>query len=275
MPISIDFTPAAPLVLVGVGKMGGALLAGWLERGLDPGAVVAIDPAPPEDSAAILANAGIAPVAVPPKGTARVIVVAVKPQIIAGVLPALRALIGPATVILSIAAGTTLANLEAGLGQAAIVRSIPNTPAQVGRGMTAAIANARVDAAGKALVTELLAAVGEVAFVEKEALIDVVTAVSGSGPAYVFLLAECLAEAAVAEGATPELAATIARATIVGAGELLRLSDLPPSQLRKNVTSPNGTTAAALAVFMGEDGLASLVRRAVGAARKRSEELSG
>jgi pyrroline-5-carboxylate reductase len=255
--------------------MGGALLAGWLERGLNPRAVVAIDPSPPVDSAALLAKAGIAPVAVPPTGTARVIVLAVKPQIIAGVLPALRALVGPGTVVLSIAAGTTLKNLEAGLGQAAIVRSIPNTPAQVGRGMTAAIANARVDAAGKALVSELLQAVGEVAFVEDEALIDVVTAVSGSGPAYVFLLAECLAEAAVAEGASPELAARLARATIVGAGELLRRSDLPPAELRKNVTSPNGTTAAALAVFRADDGLAGLVKKAVRAARKRSEELSG
>jgi pyrroline-5-carboxylate reductase len=275
MSLSAAFTPAAPLVLVGAGKMGGALLAGWLERGLDGRAVVAVDPSPPPDSAAILAKAGIGAVAVPPKGTARVIVVAVKPQIISGVLPALRALIGSGTVILSIAAGTTLKNLEAGLGDVAIVRSIPNTPAQVGRGMTAAIANARVDAAGKALVTELLAAVGDVAFVEQEALIDVVTAVSGSGPAYVFLLAECLAEAAIAEGAPPDLAARLARATIVGAGELLRLSDLAPAQLRKNVTSPNGTTAAALAVFMGEDGLAALVRRAVSAARKRSEQLSG
>ena len=189
------------------------------------------------------------------------IVVAVKPQIIAGVLPDLRRMIGPGTVVLSIAAGATLAGLEAGLGPAAIVRSMPNTPAQVGRGITAAIANPRVDAAGKALVTTLLEAVGDVAWVDDEALIDAATAVSGSGPAYVFLLAECLAEAAVAEGLPPDLAALLARATVTGAGELLQRSELAPAELRKNVTSPNGTTAAALAILMGDDGLAPLMRQ--------------
>src|SRR5579859_2747160 len=153
--------------------MGSALLAGWLDRGLDPGAVVVVDPSPPEDSKAVLAKAGIAVAPTPPKVIARVVVVAVKPQIIAGVLPDLRRMIGPSTIVLSIAAGATLANLEAGLGAAAIVRSIPNTPAQVGRGATAAIANARVDADGKALVTALLDAVGVVAWVDDEALIDV------------------------------------------------------------------------------------------------------
>jgi pyrroline-5-carboxylate reductase len=223
----------------------------------------------------MLSKAGIASVAAPPNVVARLIVVAVKPQIIAGVLPELRRMMGPATVVLSIAAGATLAGLEAGLGPGAIVRSIPNTPAQVGRGATAAIANLRVDAAGKALVTTLLEAVGVVAWVEDEALIDAATAVSGSGPAYVFLLAECLTEAAVAEGLPRELAGRLARATVTGAGELLRQSELPPSELRKNVTSPNGTTAAALAILMSEDGLAPLMRKAVAAARRRSRELSG
>jgi len=268
------FSPSQPLALIGAGKMGGALLAGWLDRGLDPGAVVVVDPSPPEDSKAVLAKAGIAVAPTPPKVIARVVVVAVKPQIIAGVLPDLRRMICPSTIVLSIAAGATLANLEAGLGAAAIVRSIPNTPAQVGRGATAAIANARVDADGKALVTALLDAVGVVAWVDDEALIDVATAVSGSGPAYVFLLAECLAEAAIAEGLAPDLAARLARATVSGAGELLERSDLPPAQLRKNVTSPNGTTAAALAILMGEGGLAPLMRQAVAAARRRSRELS-
>ena len=201
--------------------------------------------------------------------------VAVKPQIIAGVLPALRAMIGPGTVSLSIAAGATLANLEAGLGAVAIVRSIPNTPAMVGRGITGAIANARVDDAGKATIEALLRAAGDVAWVDEEGLIDAVTAVSGSGPAYVFLLAEVLAEAAEATGLPPDLAARLARATVTGAGELLHQSDLPPAQLRKNVASPNGTPAAALAVLMGEGGMAPLMVRAVAAARKRSEELSG
>jgi pyrroline-5-carboxylate reductase len=269
-----SFSPSKPLALIGAGKMGGALLAGWLDRALDPGAVVVVDPSPPEDSKAVLAKAGIAVAPTPPKVIARVVVVAVKPQIIAGVLPDLRRMIGPSTIVLSIAAGATLANLEAGLGAAAIVRSIPNTPAQVGRGATAAIANARVDADGKALITALLDAVGVVAWVDDEALIDVATAVSGSGPAYVFLLAECLAEAAIAEGLAPDLAARLARATVSGAGELLERSDLPPAQLRKNVTSPNGTTAAALAILMGEGGLAPLMRQAVAAARRRSRELS-
>jgi pyrroline-5-carboxylate reductase len=190
-------------------------------------------------------------------------------------LPGLRPLIGKDTVALSIAAGTTLASLEAGLGKIGIVRSIPNTPAQVGRGITAAVANPRVTAGARALVTVLLEAVGEVVWVADEALIDAVTAVSGSGPAYVFLLAECLAEAAVALGLAPDVAAKLARATVTGAGELLHRSELSPAELRKNVTSPNGTTAAALAILMGEDGLAPLMTRAVAAARKRSEELSG
>jgi len=270
------FTPSSPLVLIGAGKMGGALLSGWLDRGLDAKAVVVVDPAPPADTAAILKRSGIAAHAAPPSGVvARVVVVAVKPQIIAGVLPALRAMIGPGTVSLSIAAGATLANLEAGLGPVAIVRSIPNTPAMVGRGVTGAIANARVDAGGKAMVESLLKAVGDVVWVEEEGLIDAVTAVSGSGPAYVFLLAEVLAEAAQAAGLPADLAARLARATVTGAGELLYRSDLPPDQLRKNVTSPNGTTAAALAILMGEGGMAPLMVKAVAAARKRSEELSG
>jgi len=278
IPMSLltsEFSASQPLALVGAGKMGGALLAGWLDRGLDPGAVVVVDPLPPPDSAAILAKARIASIPAPPNIIARVIVVAVKPQIIAGVLPDLRRMIGPATAVLSIAAGATLANLEAGLGPAAIVRSIPNTPAQVGRGATAVIANLQVDAAGRALVTALLEAVGVVAWVEDEALIDAATAVSGSGPAYVFLLAECLAEAAAAEGLPPELAARLARATVSGAGELLQRSELSPAELRKNVTSPNGTTAAALAILMSDTGLAPLMRRAVAAARRRSRELSG
>jgi pyrroline-5-carboxylate reductase len=276
MDLSSSFSAGAPLALVGAGKMGGALLQGWLDRGLDPKSVLVIDPSPPADSAAFLTKVGVKSLGAPPVGaTARVIVIAVKPQIIAKVLPGLRPLIGTDTIALSIAAGTTLASLEAGLGSAAIVRSIPNTPAQVGRGITAAVANPRVTAGARALVTVLLEAVGEVVWVADEALIDAVTAVSGSGPAYVFLLAECLAEAAVAVGLAPDVAAQLARATVTGAGELLHRSELSPAELRKNVTSPTGTTAAALAILMGEDGLAPLMTRAVAAARKRSEELSG
>jgi pyrroline-5-carboxylate reductase len=256
--------------------MGGAMLGGWLEEGLDASAVLVFDPAPSADTRAMLERVGIA-IAERPRGgeTAAAIVIAVKPQAIAEVLPGFRPLVGAETVALSIAAGTTLANLEAGLGDAALVRAMPNTPAQIGRGITAAVANLRVTPADKALVTALLEAVGEVVWVEEEALIDAVTAVSGSGPAYVFLLAECLAEAGVEAGLPPDIAAQLARATVAGAGELLRRSDLPHHQLRHNVTSPGGTTAAALDILMGESGLGLLMRRAVAAAKKRSQELSG
>ncbi len=155
------------------------------------------------------------------------------------------------------------------------MRSIPNTPAQVGRGITAAIANDRVAKSGRALVTRLLEAVGDVVWVSDEDLINSVTAVSGSGPAYVFLMAECLAEAAVAAGLDGDSAARLARATVTGAGELLHRSDLPPDQLRRNVTSPKGTTEAALKVLMGRSGLAPLMKKAVAAAKKRSRALSG
>lgn len=269
------FTPVRPLVLVGAGKMGSALLKGWLDRGLDRKAVVAVDPAPPPESAAWLRSIGVVARSAPPAVAARVIVIAVKPQVIAAVLPTLRPLIGEDTVALSIAAGTTLKNLRAGLGDMAIVRSIPNTPAQVGRGVTVAIADARVDKAGRALVGELLAAVGDVIWVDRETLINSATAVSGSGPAYVFHMVEALAASAVAVGFDKEAAARLARGTVVGAGELLRQSDLPAEVLRQNVTSPKGTTAAALKVLMGRGGLTSLMKKAVAAARKRSRELKG
>jgi pyrroline-5-carboxylate reductase len=276
MSLSAVFSPKNPLALVGAGKMGSALMAGWLDQGLDPDAALVFDPAPPPEASALLSRAGVAVAEHPRQGqTAAAIVIAVKPQIIADVLPDLRPLLGPDTVCLSIAAGPTLANLEAGLGPAAIVRSMPNTPAQVGRGITAAVANPRVQPAQKALVTELLEAVGEVVWVDDEAHIDAVTAVSGSGPAYVFLLAECLAEAGIDAGLPPEVADQLARATVVGAGELLRCSDLPHHQLRENVTSPGGTTAAALEILMSEEGLGLLMTRAVAAAKKRSQDLSG
>ncbi len=182
MSLAFAFSPTARLALVGAGKMGGALLKGWLDNGLDKRAVLVIDPAPPADSVTFLSDAGLAAQPTVPAGTtAKVIVVAVKPQIIGEVLPALRPLVGRDTIVLSIAAGTTLKQLAAGIGDGAIVRSIPNTPAQVGRGITVAIANARADRAAKALVTTLLEAVGEVIWVDKEGMIDSATAVSGSG----------------------------------------------------------------------------------------------
>ncbi len=276
MPSFSGFTARRPLVLVGAGKMGSALLKGWLARGLKPRAAAVIDPSPPPDSAAFLAEMKIAAHAAPPADMkAGLLVVAVKPQVIAEILPALRPLIDERTIVLSVAAGTTLKNLAAGLGDCAIVRTIPNTPAQVGRGVTVAIANPKVDAAGRTLVTALLEAVGAVIWVKKEGLIDSATAVSGSGPAYVFHMVEALAAAAVSVGFERAAAEILARATVEGAGELLHQSDLSAATLRENVTSPKGTTAAALKVLMGRGGLTPLMKKAVAAARKRSRELSG
>ena len=270
-----SLTPASPLVLVGAGKMGGAMLSGWLAAGLDPKAVVAIDPAPPADSVEMLSKFGIVPRADVPATPARVIIVAVKPQMMAAVLPALKPLVGPGTVVISIAAGKTIASFEAALGEVAVVRAMPNTPAQVGRGITAAVPNPRATAEDRVLVTALLEAIGEVAWLDDEALIDAVTAISGSGPAYVFHFVECLAEAGEKLGLSAELAARFARVTVEGAGELLHRSNLSPAELRKNVTSPGGTTAAALAVLGAEDGLVPLIVKAATAAKRRSEELSG
>jgi pyrroline-5-carboxylate reductase len=275
MDLSSSFTGHRPLVLVGAGKMGGALLGGWLEKGLKPDAVRVIDPSPSAESTAFLAEAGIEAHAVPPMGVeARLLVIAVKPQVIASVLPNLKLMVGDKTVVVSIAAGATLAQIEAGLGPAAIVRCMPNTPAQVGRGITAAVANGAVDDKGRALATRLLDAVGETVWLDDEAMIDAVTAVSGSGPAYVFLLAECLADAGVEAGLPRDVAETLARATVAGAGELLHRSELPAEQLRRNVTSPKGTTAAALEILMAEHGLAALIKKAVAAALARSRQLA-
>lgn len=265
------------LVLAGAGNMGGALLAGWLERGLDPKRILVQDPAPPQRTAELLrrrgiqAQAALSPQAAPPA----VLLMAVKPQDMEKVFPPLAKLAGPRTVVLSVAAGRTIRSFEQHLAPgAAVVRSIPNTPAAVGRGITVAAANPHVSAAQKTLCQQLLSAVGEMAWVEDEALIDPVTAVSGSGPAYVFYLAECLAEAGVKAGLAPELAQKLARWTVAGAGELLHRSDQTPDVLRKNVTSPNGTTFAALQVLMAENGLQSLMTQAVLAAARRSKELA-
>ncbi|MGD9739918.1 MAG: pyrroline-5-carboxylate reductase [Bauldia sp.] len=268
-------TADRPLVLVGAGKMGGAMLAGWLAQGLRADAVHVVDPAPPPDSAALLQRHGIAAAAEPEAGlTAGVLVVAVKPQMMGEVLPKLRAIVRPDTLVLSIAAGTTIAVLEHDLGAARVVRSMPNTPAQIGKGMTVAVATPAVGDA-RSFATDLLAAVGQVEWLDDEGLINAVTAVSGSGPAYVFFLAEALAEAGVEAGLDPVLSRKLADATIAGAGALLEQSGEAPAVLRQNVTSKGGTTAAALAVLMAEDGLAPILRRAVLAAKKRAEELAG
>jgi pyrroline-5-carboxylate reductase len=267
---------AGPLLLVGAGKMGGALLEGWLQQGLDPATVFIQDPAPPPAVAALAARHGIAAGTAPDLPAApSVILLAVKPELTSKLLPVVEPMIGARTVVLSIAAGRTLASLSRHLPPGtAIVRAMPNTAAAVGRSITVACANAGVTSEQKLECTMLLEAVGEVVWIEDETLLDTVTAVSGSGPAYVFLLAECLAEAGRAAGLDPELARRLSRATVEGAGELLRRSDLSPQELRENVTSPNGTTAAALEVLMGKDGVQDLLGRAVAAAAKRSKELS-
>ena len=269
---------AGPLLLVGAGKMGGALLEGWLSQGLDPAQVIVSDPAPPADIAALFERHGIANDIANDIALARdpaVIVIAVKPQLIDEILPSVAPLAGKETLILSIAAGRPLASLTRHFGSgAAIVRAMPNTPASIGMGITVACANEAVTQGQARECTRLLEAVGTVVWVEDESLMDAATAVSGSGPAYVFLLAECLAEAGEAEGLPRDIASELARATIAGAGELLRRSDLTAAELRERVTSPKGTTAAALEILMGKGGFPELLRRAVAAAAERSRKLS-
>jgi pyrroline-5-carboxylate reductase len=268
---------AGPLLLVGAGKMGGALLEGWLRQGLDPASVFIQDPAPPSPELdGLIARHGIEAGSAPELPAApTVILLAVKPDIVQKLLPEVEPLMGEKTVVLSIAAGRTLASLARALPPGvAIVRAMPNTAASVGHSVTVACANEAVTRHQALECNMLLEAVGEVIWIEDESLMDAVTAVSGSGPAYVFLLAECLAEAGRAAGLDPELASHLARATVEGAGELLRRSDLSPAELRASVTSPKGTTAAALEVLMGKDGFHDLLARAVAAAAKRSGELS-
>jgi pyrroline-5-carboxylate reductase len=275
--------PAKPLselsgavVLVGAGKMGGALLDGWLALGLDARTVSVIEPQPSPDVSA-LATRGLRLNPEPAQlGPAAAIVLAVKPQVAPDAMKTLGRLIGPATVVVSIMAGRTLAFLERSLPPGiAAVRAMPNTPAAIGRGITVAVPNARVSGEQRTLVDALLSATGAVEWITDEVLMDAVTAVSGSGPAYVFLLAEALGRAGTAAGLPADLAGRLARATVAGAGELLHCSQLDAATLRRNVTSPGGTTAAALEVLMGKSGLDDLLAKAVTAATERSRELAG
>ncbi len=264
------------LVLVGAGKMGGAMLEGWLEEGTPAEQVVVLDPAPSDAMARLAAERGLA--LNPPVeeiADPEIVLIAVKPQIMDKVLPGLLPLARHKPVFLSVAAGRTIASFEAVLGaDVPIVRAMPNTPAAVGRGITVICPNAHVTEAQAALAERLLSAVGEVGRVDDEGLMDAVTGVSGSGPAYVFYLTECLARAGMDEGLPEELATKLARATVAGAGELMRRSGEPAGTLRENVTSPNGTTAAGLGVLMADDGLKPLVARTVAAAARRSRELA-
>jgi pyrroline-5-carboxylate reductase len=262
------------VVLVGAGKMGGALLDGWLGRKLSPKKVVVIEPTPSKPIKA-LARRGVR---INPKGSigkVAAMVLAVKPQTAPDALPSLATLANPKTVVVSIMAGRTLGFLSTYFPDGAIVRAMPNTPAAIGRGITVAVGNRRVTAPTRKLAHSLLAATGSVEWADNESLMDAVTAVSGSGPAYVFLLAEAMAQAGIAAGLSPALAEKLARETVAGSGELLHRSDLPAATLRQNVTSPGGTTAAALAVLMGRDGVEPLMTKAVAAATKRGKELAG
>ncbi len=262
----------ASVFLVGAGRMGGALLRGWLAAGFPAQSLTVADPnAGPEIAELLKIHA----IAARPGSAPDLMVLAVKPQLMNEVLAGIAPLAGPRTAVLSIAAGRTVASIAAHFAPGtAIVRAMPNLPAEIGRGITAAFANPQVTPERRALCDALLRAAGEVAWIDDEGSIDAVTAVSGSGPAYVFHLVECLAEAAVAAGLPADLAAQLARATVTGAGELLHRSPLPPAQLRENVTSPGGTTAAGLSVLMGEPSLKALIRDTVAAATRRSRELS-
>ena len=268
----MDFGEVGPrgLVLLGCGKMGSAMLEGWLKRGLSPSSVWVIEPNPSD----WLKGTGVHLNATLPASPA-IVLIAVKPQMMGAALPAIAAMGGGRTLMLSIAAGTTIASFEEVFGAATpIIRAMPNTPAAVGRGITAITGNARTTEAHMALAEALLSAVGQVVRLEGEHQMDAVTAVSGSGPAYVFHLIESLAAAGEAEGLPPALSMQLARATVAGAGALAEAAGESPAQLRVNVTSPGGTTAAALGVLMNpETGFPALLKQAVKAAADRGREL--
>ncbi len=258
------------VLLLGGGRMGSAMLAGWVKAGLGPSVVVDPNPTPALSGAAIVSRAD----EIPPGFRPDAVILAVKPQVAAEAVPGMAPFTRDA-VVLSIMAGRTVASIAALVGPAAaIVRAMPNTPAAIGQGFTAAFAAPAVTPEQRALSDGLLSAIGEVAWLEDEALLDPVTALSGGGPAYVFLLAELLEQAAIEQGLPPELAARLARQTVAGSGALLAASAEPPAAMRRAVTSPAGTTERALAVLMAEDAWPAAMRRAIAAATARSRELS-
>ena len=261
-----------PILLLGGGRMGAAMLSGWHKEGLAPSVV--IDPAP---AAAALANDGVRVVSdaadVPADFAPAVIVLAVKPQMAEAAVPGVARFASSALVV-SIMAGRTIAGVQGLAGSTAVVRAMPNTPAAIGRGFTAAFAGPDVSAAQRTLCETLLTAIGEVAWVDAESQIDAVTAASGGGPAYVFLLTELLAAAAIEQGLPPALAQRLARATVAGSGALLGASDEDPAAMRRAVTSPAGTTEQALAVLMAPDAWPAAMSRAIAAATARSRALS-
>jgi pyrroline-5-carboxylate reductase len=261
------------IVLAGAGKMGAAMLSGWLARGIDAKRVVVIEPYPSGEISALVKKGIRLNPSPKDTGTVATLVVALKPQMFREAGPALKPFAGLSTLVVSIMAGTTIASIKEVCG-GSVVRAMPNTPAAIGRGITVAVAAKNVSATQRAVADALLRATGSVEWVDDESLMDAVTAVSGSGPAYIFLLAEELARAGVEAGLPLGLATKLARETVAGSGELLHRSELASATLRQNVTSPGGTTAAALEVLMGPDGMQSLLTRAVAAATKRSKELA-
>ncbi len=265
------------LVLIGAGKMGTAMLEGWLKAGVTGSQVVIFDPAPPPETQALIEKQGIAHNPAPDQVTGiEVILLAIKPQMVDEILPGLNALAREKPLVVSVVAGKTISALKGHFGaDVPVIRTIPNTPSAVGRGITAMAPGNDVSDAQAGLATALLTAIGEVVIVDDEGLIDAATAISGSGPAYVFYMAECLAEAGKALGLPDDVAEKLARATVAGAGELMRVTGTDAGTLRQNVTSPKGTTYAALQVLMANDGLEPLMRKATAAAEKRSRELAG
>ena len=266
-----------PLLLVGAGKMGVAMATGWLQAGLAPGQLVIQDPAPGEDAQKLIEKHGLANGEDPELAApASIIVLAVKPQMMADVLPKLREKADEQTLFISVAAGQSLSTMSAPLNDdQPIVRAMPNTPASIGRGMSVACANKAVTPKQIEQCTKLLEAVGEISWIEDEAQMDAVTAVSGSGPAYLFALTECLALAGMQQGLDKKLAWQLAKTTMEGAAALMQQASQSPVILRQNVTSKGGTTQAALDVLMGKKGLPKLMGRTIQAATERSKALSG
>jgi pyrroline-5-carboxylate reductase len=272
--VALNQGAPASLALVGAGKMGSALLGGWLAAGVEPARIAVYELSPSPALLALAEEKGFALNG--PRTPAEAVVLAVKPQALGATAAGIASLFGRDSFLLSILAGKTVRNLATRLPVSAILRAMPNTPAAIGRGVTGVFANDATSADQRAKAQFLLSGVGAVEWVERESLIDAVTAISGSGPAYVFHLVEALAQAGAQLGLPADLALRLARATVEGSGELLhREPELSAETLRRNVTSPGGTTQAALDVLMAPEGLAALMARAAVAARKRAEDLSG
>lgn len=273
------FSKEHPLILVGCGNMGGAMAEGWLAAGLPAEALIIADPTVAEGRIeGVPAGNYLDTVSKLPAGVMpRAIVLAVKPQIIDAVLPALKDIVAAQTLVISVAAGVTVSQMERGIGTKAVyVRTMPNTPAAVGAGITGLTADPAIAEKYKTLACELLASTGSTVWVEDEALMDAVTGVSGSGPAYIFHMVESMAAAGEAQGLPTDVAMQLARQTVIGAARLMEAQpDVPADELRRRVTSPNGTTAAALDVLMADDGQVPLMERAITAATKRGKELAG